>query len=314
MVIKNYRDVKKRAYHALGNNPGNLSKTVLLYGGIPALLSLVLTGLELLANNASTGGGLESIQNYGLISTAFSVIQLAGYVFLLFWSPGIGYSGLQVMRGEDPFPGLFQGFRKWKPLLRYMSMFFVVFFTVYMFIGTGITMAVVMAWMFFTMLTTSVPQTPEEMDAFMQAMSESPSLQIVVYIAVAMILLVILVLYTPLSYKLRMVNLLIMDKNMGALEAIITSFRQTKGSCLQLFCLDLSFWWYHLLTVVCTGISFLPLLPVFSAMNQNTVTIVFSLIDCAATLGLYLLGIMKINTANAAAYIHLCPVEEDHDI
>jgi uncharacterized membrane protein len=66
---------------------------------------------------------------------------------------------------------------------------------------------------------------------------------------------VMAVLVIPLSYRLRMVDYVLLDhpKN-GAFFAVRTSLFMTRRNCWNLFKLDLSFWWFYLLELLIVAI------------------------------------------------------------
>jgi len=59
-----------------------------------------------------------------------------------------------------------------------------------------------------------------------------------------------------LFYRMRFADFFVMEGD-GGVKAIVGSFRLTRGNCLQLFKLDLHFWWFYLLqglsVAICYG-------------------------------------------------------------
>ena len=143
------------------------------------------------------------------------------------------------------------------------------------------------------------------MYAYLESMDPMVVLQM---IAPTMIVYVILMIgiMIPIYYRLRLTQLLILDDDqIGARMAMHHSIVLTKGSCLQLFLMDLSFWWYHLLIGIAGLIPMASLLPVFAGLDPVFVNLLLTTISCIATLGIYMLGLMKVQTCNAIAYDQL---------
>lgn len=62
-----------------------------------------------------------------------------------------------------------------------------------------------------------------------------------------------------LNYRFRMCGyLLLEDERAGVMASFGISSRMTKGERKNLFMLDLSFWWYHALTVLTTLVVYIP--------------------------------------------------------
>lgn len=306
MVIQNYRDIRARAAKTLSYTPWNVKKQVLIFGLVPLGLSLLLTCLDLLLNSLQSGSGIAGLQVYRVLSTASSSLWLAANIFNLFWSPGILYSALMILREQDPYPkGLLRGFRRWAPLLRYTVLLSL----------AAIALSIALVW-FSSIITTpfvisvleSMPTTPtteSEIYAFLDAMPPEQMIRFMLPMLIVLFVLTLAILI-PISYRLRLAELLILDEEqIGARQAIAFSLQLTKGSCWQLFRLDLSFWWYHLLTALCSAIPFLDILPIFSSWDPQVTILVLTAAHCVATMGVYMLGLMRITAANAVAYDHL---------
>lgn len=324
MVIQNYRDIKARAEKTLSYTPWDVKKTVLLFGGIPVIISLVLNCMDLLLASMANGGGIAGIDLYGKLSSVSTILWTAANIFQLLWAPAIGYCGLMLLREQNPYPkGLTQGFRKWKPLVRLLVLFMLLFFLVAMVLSTVIASVAAPFMTGLMEIAAAMPETEAEMLAYIESIPVETLMESMMPIMI-IYMVALIALAVPFVYRARLTFLLVLDEErIGARQALRFSFQLTKGSCWQLFRLDLSYWWYYLLCALCTGITYLQLLPVFNGWNENLVILLFSLIQGLATLGVYMLGIMKINTANAVAYDHLRTQqrpdlpqlpEETHDI
>lgn len=324
MVIQNYRDIRARADKTLSYTPWDVKKTVLLFGGIPMIISLVLNCIDLALSTMADGGGIAGLQVYGMLSTVSTVLWTAANIFQLLWAPAISYCGLMLLREQNPYPkGLTQGFKKWKPLIRLYVLFMLLFFLVSMALSTVIASVAAPFMPGLMKIAAAMPQTEAELLAYMESMPTEELIEAMMPIMI-LYLVALIAVAVPFIYRARLSFLLVLDEeNIGARQALRFSFQLTRGSCWQLFRLDLSYWWYYLLVLLCGSISYLQLLPVFEGWNEALVILLSILVQSAATLGVYMLGIMKINTANAVAYDHLRTQqrpdlpqlpEETHDI
>ena len=85
----------------------------------------------------------------------------------------------------------------------------------------------------------------------------------------------------PLFYRMRFAEFSVMDGS-GPLAALVHSMRMTRKNSLQLVKLDLSFWWYYLLQLVCLilcyGDLLLPLFNISLPFSENTAFFLFFLL------------------------------------
>jgi uncharacterized membrane protein len=84
----------------------------------------------------------------------------------------------------------------------------------------------------------------------------------------------------PVFYRLRMVEYCLLDASHRRARLVMwESRRMMRRNCLQLFRLDLSFWWFYLaqvlLTVLCYGDMILPLLGVTLPFSDDAAYFIF---------------------------------------
>lgn len=306
MVIQNYRDIRSRASSVLDFTPWDIKKTAFVFAAVPTAITIILSAIDLLLGSLSTAGGLAGLQDYRLLSTVSSTLWMAAQIFSLLWTPGILYCGLMVLRQQDPYPqGLLRGFRKWPALLRY----FVLIFLYVIVISFALLMAVSFIATPFMMSALSslgeLPQTQSEMLEYMETVPAAQMDKIMLPVVTVFSVLLFGILLV-LSYRVMPGQWLILDEErIGARQALRFSFQLTKGSCWQLFRLDLSFWWYYLLLALALCIPQLEFLPIFRSWNYNVTYFVLNVAQSVAVFGVYILGIMKLNVAKAVAYDHL---------
>ena len=326
MVIQNYRDIKARAYKTLNYTPWDIKKLVLIYGLVSLCLGPVLTAVyTLIQMGSQQAQGISGLETFSRLETMSTMLSIAMYVVTMLWSPGILYCGLMLLREQDPWPkGLLRGFKKWSGIVKY-SILIVAFVIVVVLVIFPVATIVSMPFMGeFTSFVTEMPQTEAEMMTYMESVSEAQLTQMML----PMLLImwgVALAVGLPLSYRVRMTQLIIMDEErIGTREAIRFSFKLTKGSCWQLFRMDLSYWWYYVLMAVTSSIPMAAMLPVFANYDETVVSLILSAVSAILGMGVYMLGLMKVSTAEAVAYDHLrtvvvtdapqLPEGENHDI
>ena len=101
-------------------------------------------------------------------------------------------------------------------------------------------------------------------------------------------------------------NLLLEDKKTGALAALVTSWRITKGRALGLFRLDLSFWWFYglqaLTLLVCYFDLIASALGISLPLPADIASLLFYVLYAALTLLLYRQFGSYLHTSYAVAY------------
>ena len=118
--------------------------------------------------------------------------------------------------------------------------------------------------------------------------------------------------YIPISYRLRLVNYSVLENpREGALVAFRRSFRLMRGNCLEMFLLDLSFWWYYLLQIlinlVCYGDLILSLAGVSLPWSGELSFFLFYILALAGQFVLYFLARNKEEVTYVTAYHVLSP-------
>lgn len=122
----------------------------------------------------------------------------------------------------------------------------------------------------------------------------------------------LLALFLPMLYRYRMTLYILYDHpESGALYALRESRRIMRRNRLSLFRLDLSFWWYYLLTVLASAIGYADILLSFAGINVQLPEMVsyFGLYFLALAAELLIIYFLrnKVGTAYAAAYNAIRP-------
>lgn len=234
----------------------NPKKLVLIHTAVSIGCSLLVTALNyLLGLPIADTGGLSGMGLRSALETAQSVLEIVVMVGLPFWESGLIYVGLMWLKGENATPSaLLQGFRRFAPVLRFRVLYTLIFMifgvslfyicsTVFLMTPFGKPLVDQMAPMMDPSVTTQQLEkllTAETMAAIAKAMIPLFILFAVVFIPVAL----------GIFYRLRLAEYGIMD-GLGARKSLGTSLRVTRKNAWQLVKLDLHFWWFYLLQLLC---------------------------------------------------------------
>lgn len=268
------RALKDAAHLSLANASCNPKKLVLTHTGIILLASLVLTVVDyLLEKGIGTTGGLSGMGLRSMLETVQTVLRYGQSLALPFWQMGFTFAMLRLARGEAASTGaLAEGFRRFGPVLRLKFCVGCVYFTVGMacsYISSTIFMLTPFAKPMMEQLMpilndTALIEDPTALENAMLAAMESALVPLLI-----IFLLVFLILAAPVAYRLRMADRCLLDAPQeGAVHAIRRSLRLTKGNCIRLLKLDLSFWWFYLLDALVTAVAYGDLL--LTAMGIDT--------------------------------------------
>ena len=128
--------------------------------------------------------------------------------------------------------------------------------------------------------------------------------------------IVYLLLFLPISYSLRMVKYVIIDKpGMGAVYAIKESKKMMKGSCIRLFKLDVSLWWWYAISLgsmaLCYGDVLLPMAGITLPMSETVSYFLFYGLFLAAQFAACFFLRNRVEVVYAQVYNALKPREKD---
>ena len=301
------RSLKRSASDTLQSPGCTLKRLVLIHTAISAAVSLLLLiADQLLSNAMASAGGLSGMGTHAVLSTTQSVLKLAQLAVMPFWRAGLIFAALSCIRSQSPATGdLLQGFRRWKPMLTSTLMLAL------RYLGIGFVSVYLSTQIF--MFT---PMAKPVYEAAIKA-SNNPSLNLEELVsssmqgATAALLVLFLVVFAllalPMYYRYRMTTYLIMDnEDMGGLRAMLTSRVMTYRRRMELFKLDLSFWWFYVLELVLTAIGFGDLLLAAAGVelpfSVDAAFWVFQCLALAAQVGLYYLARPKMEATYAHCY------------
>ena len=253
MDIRNRRELKAAADRSLKNAAYDPKKLVLIYTGVTLAVSLLSLVLDYFLDQQISGtGGLSGVGTRTILETVQSLATSLQLLVLPFWQYGWIYTTLQLYRGEQVGPAsLLRGFRKFGPVLRLMLLGFAVYY------AACLVMIIVVMALVFAMAAGAVMSSADRIAA---GTDEQIMSQVMngVWPVVIIACVVICVVMTFFSYRLRLIFFCVMDHpEEGTVAAIKNSWVLTKRNVFALFKLDLSFWWFALLDVLVAAILYL---------------------------------------------------------
>lgn len=303
----------------------NPQKLIFIHAGISAAVSfLVALMTYLLELGMAQGGGLSGMSHLAALETAQALLDTLLSILSPFWALGFIAAAIHLARRESATPHtLLTGLHRWGPALR-MLMAEGLIYVVVMWVGVQIGSFVYMLTPFAQQLEDLLQQLGSADLVDIEAVQQM--LLALDYGALMQLLLPMLpFLFLPgliavilLSYRMRLAPYVLMDEpRCGAIYAITMSFKLTKKHTLELFRLDLNFWWFYLLelliTALCYGDMLLPLLGAKLAMDPVLATFLFYALALIGQVGLYVWQKPQIFATYALFYDSLIPVETGND-
>ncbi|MBQ2855233.1 MAG: DUF975 family protein [Oscillospiraceae bacterium] len=253
MTIPSFKILKKNAAERVAAAE-NEKKIVLIYAVSIALLALIVTAVNyLLELQIGETGGLSNMGLRTVLSTFQSVIPIIQNFIAMCLNVGFLAAMLRISRRQYASEKTLKlGFDRFWVLLR-ASLFQG---CMYMMAGMAASWLAVLVYML-TPLSNSLQQLLEPMvsdPSFDVAALETMTLSDEVIFSMIPLFILFGILYLafmiPISYNLRMVNYIIIDKpGMGAMLAIGQSRAIMRGHRMRLFKLDLSLWWWYAISV-----------------------------------------------------------------
>ena len=311
MSIPSAKYLKKKASNRLqsGNDP---KKVVLVYAGIAALSSLVVTVVQdLLDSRISQTGGIQNIGTRSMLTTADTVLTIAQLLLVMCLTLGYTGSMLRIARGQYASPNSLKagGERIWV-LLRTRLL--------QMLIMTAAAFALCFLVINVCLLTPLSNRVIAVMGTVSAEVLLADDLALIgFYSAMLPIILIYLVALVPLlwyfSCTYRMVDYLLIDRpQLGAFGALRESRRMMQGNMKMMLRVDLSFWWYYLLQALVSVLVYLNMvLALFSIGLPPEIlywgTVVLYL---AADFALRYFFSNKVAVTYALFYDSLCPKQE----
>lgn len=311
MSIPSAKYLKKKASNRLqsGNDP---KKIVLVYAGIVALSSLVVTVVQdLLDSQISQTGGIQNIGTRSMLTTADTVLTIAQLLLVMCLTLGYTGSMLRIARGQYASPNSLKagGERIWVLLrTRLLQML--------------IMTAAAFALCFLVVNVCLLTPLSNRVIAVMGTVSAEELLSnglalIAFYSAMLPIILIYLVALVPLlwyfSCTYRMVDYLLIDRpQLGAFGVLRESRRMMQGNMKMMLRVDLSFWWYYLLQALVSVLIYLNMVLALFAIGLPPEVLYWGtvVLYLAADFALRYFFSNKVAVTYALFYDSLCPKQE----
>lgn len=311
MSIPSAKYLKKKASNRLqsGNDP---KKVVLVYAGIVALSSLVVTVVQdLLDSQISQTGGIQNIGTRSMLTTADTVLTIAQLLLVMCLTLGYTGSMLRIARGQYASPNsLKAGVERIWVLLRTRLL--------QMLIMTAAAFALCFLVVNVCLLTPLSNRMIAVMGTVSAEVLLADDLALMgLYSAMLPIMLIYLVALVPLlwyfSCTYRMVDYLLIDRpQLGAFGALRESRRMMQGNMKMMLRVDLSFWWYYLLQALVSVLIYLNMVLALFAIGLPPEVLYWGtvVLYLAADFALRYFFSNKVAVTYALFYDSLCPKQE----
>jgi uncharacterized membrane protein len=295
----------KRLKHSKAN-PGRLA--LIFAGAVTAALVVQTLSTNLLQGFLAETGGLSGIGTRVMLETAITIVQTAVNLALPFWTFGYMLCILGVVRGRQVEPKhLLTGFRLFGPVLRLhlyrgIRFFLLAMLSIYptsFLYGLTPQYRAVEQMLNLTQMDGDIMGTMLALDeTAMQTLSAAMVPMLGLY------LVVYLLLAAPVFYNMRLADQALMDDpRAGALAAVRRSTVLMSGNRMEMFKLDLRFWWYYLLEGVTVLAGNLPGIGILMGYPvPMEVSIGCFVIYLVMQFGLWTLARNRVEAAVAMAY------------
>ena len=319
MTIPSFKILKKNAAERI-SAAENSRKIVLIYAGTVTVLAALVTVINYcLRLRIAQTTGLSSMGLRSVLSTIQSVLPMIQSMVIMCLEMGYIAAMLRIARQQFASEKTLKlGFDRFFVLLRYSL------------IQGGIFMLAALAAFWLAMQVFLLTPMSDAMMSLVTPEMADPNV-VTEYLldpvfsgqiieSMVPLILIFSVLYAalciPISYSLRMSKYVIIDKpGQGALFAIRESRKMMKGSCIRLFKLDLSLWWWYAIRfgsmLLCYGDTLLPMigieLPFSADVSYFIFYALFLMVQFAACWFLR----NHIEVVYAQAYNALKPREKD---
>lgn len=291
----------------------DVRRMAVIHTGVTVAAGLVITLLQYaLAAGIGNTSGLSGLGTSAVLETAQTVLQWANMLLLPFWNLGFLYAAMEWARGRAPqTKDLLTGFHRAGPVLGLLlnrMMLTIAVMVLCVNVGSVIYMMTPAA----AAITDLSAEAGGDLGVLYQLMEQLTEAEITGLMQAMIPLVVIwcvlsLVLLVPLLYRFRLAEYVILDqRSMRALPAMIVSAKLMRRRCWQMFQIDLRFWWYYglkvLCTVLCYGDILLSLMGVSLPLGSDAMYFVTYLLYLLALFCVEVCFRPRVETAYAAAY------------
>ncbi len=307
------RSCRSQGKEALRYGGYSTKKLIFIHTGAMLGLGVLVSLVSLLLDRSiESTGGLSGLGNRAILSTAQNLLLLANTVVAPFWQIGLVKAALKLVRGEEYGPrDLLEGFRRFGAVLRANILRGLICFSALM-IAMQLAGTVFMMTPFAAELYALTEQMTATGITDMSLLMTPEQALSLFWKMLPFVLGFCLLLLLPLSYRLRMMDYVLMDiPGAGAFFSVRASVQLMRKNAWKLFRLDLSYWWFYALEVltaaVCYGDMLLKLLGVQLPVSESVASYGFYLLGLLCQLGLYLWKKDALAAGYACAYEELLP-------
>ena len=263
-------------------------------------------------------GGLSGMGTRSLLSTAQTLMETVVMMALPFWQIGLTFLALRWARNDSVQAGhLLQGFRRFGPVFAFRLLYGFVFLALG-FAAIHLASVIILMTPFSEALVDALSPmmdpsaTAEQIEALFSPEKLSGMLDaaIPLFVVFGIIFLIAAI---PVFYRLRLGEFAVMD-GLGSGGALLHSLRITKGSWRHLVRLDLHFWWFYVLQVLCNVVAngnlLLPLLGISLPMGKEAAYFLFFGLGTALQILILWQFQGQVLTSYAVVYDTLSPPQE----
>ena len=319
MTIPSFKILKKNASERVAAAE-NSKKIVLIYAGVITVLAALITVINYtLKLQIAQTGGLSNMGLRSMLSTIQSVLPMIQSFVVMCLELGYIAAMLRIARQQYASEHTLKlGFERFWMLLRW-TLIQGFIYTLAGIAAFWISMQIYLI----TPLSNSAMEilTPYlgNLDAVLTMMQDPVFTE---QIGTAMIPLFIMfgilyaVLFIPISYSLRMVKYIIIDKpGSSVVRAISESRKMTKGSRMRLFKLDVSLWWWYAISLfssaLCYGDVLLPMVGIQFPFSEDVGYFLFYALFLAVQFAACLFLRNQVEVVYAQVYNALKPREKE---
>ncbi len=302
-------ELKNTAKGLLAERGSDPRRLVAIYAGVSAGVSLAVLVISFLLNRGiAETGGLSGLGTRSMLSTIAVVLQVVVGLLLPLWTMGYKSAALCFAR-RGTQPSLLTGFQNFSPVFRLLVLkalilglaaFLCLYPATILFFMTPLAEPVNDVLAPYVVAQTEVSQIMQDTEA-MAALQEAARPLLLFFGGLLLLVAV------PVFYRLRFAELALMDNpKSGARAALKKSLLLTKRRCGQLLTLDISYWWYYLLSagaaLFAYGDSILSFLGVSLPISADAAYFLFSLLHLALTFALAYAAQNQVETTYALCY------------
>lgn len=311
MNIRDLGTLRQTVGERLGRASYDPRKLVLLHAAVSLGVTLLIALLDLFLSQQIDGtGGLAGMQTRTILETVRSALQFGGSIALPFWEVGIIYAAICLARGQEARPNeLLSGFRRFGPVLRLLLVQGMLYFAVAMVCANISSFIFMLTPLAQPLVEAMTPMLEDASILNSQMVMDEATAEVIMANSgplLAIFCLLFLVAVVPLMLRFRLSEYLIMDGDPGAMHAMLTSWKLTKGNVFALLKVDLSFWWFYVLQLLCGVVGYanllLPAVGVDLPLSDEAAYVVFFLAQILLQLALYWWAGSRVYTTYALAY------------